>query len=126
MEELYLLLEIYQAQSLNREALAVLNTPSLGPKSRIAQGESSVLLAQAKLIEKTNLWQEAIPFCQNLLGTGGPTSVHIGSGNKSTVEYYNAVDDWEIWKLLVNATNQIGTKEYGTPSPNTPNSSIGY
>jgi N-terminal acetyltransferase B complex non-catalytic subunit len=106
------LLEIYGSQNYDREALAVLDSPSLGPKSRIAQGEGSVLLSKLKFLQRSEKWEECLSFCRELLGS--PIAVN-GSREVNVSRASEKSDEWEVWKLLLTSTEKIVIDEYDIP-----------
>jgi hypothetical protein len=72
-----------------------------------------VFLSKISFLRKAEAWEEALPYCRELLGTpsavngGGPKAAE---GQKATQDS-DRTDEWDVWKLLLDSTEKVSTDE---------------
>jgi len=108
LEELLLLLAIYKHQGYVREALAILDSPSLGILSTVGKSNWSLVREKLDLLEEAGMWQEEWEYCRTLLQNAHPRN------NKDNTEpnpdaLASQGDDWRLWTGLVVSSQKIAT-----------------
>ena len=110
LEDLLLLLKVYQAQDKNEEALAVLDDSRTGIHSRIGKNSWELVRTKIELYEICNLWEDEWQFCYELLEDARPD--HLQDGSRTSYSSFGKIgDDWKVWAGLVDATCKLGTHE---------------
>ncbi|KAK2788459.1 hypothetical protein FQN53_003605 [Emmonsiellopsis sp. PD_33] len=104
-EELFLLIKIFDTQGRYDETVTLLNSKSIGIESRIAQNDWSFVSAKLANLEHAGLWEEALSFTRELLTL--PSDLANGTATASVQEK----DDWQVWNLLLIATEKLGKPE---------------
>lgn len=99
-EELRLLVKIFESQSQHAEIVKILDSETLGLKSRIVRRDKNFLICKATALASAGLWEEGLAFVKDLY-----TVNEDGKIKKNLRE----VDDWGIWSLLVEAVRNIKT-----------------
>ncbi|KAJ5556414.1 hypothetical protein N7494_000329 [Penicillium frequentans] len=99
-EEVMLLVKIFESQQRFDEVVKILGSNNVGISSRILQNDKTFLASKAKSLEAGKLWDDAITFVKELY-----TVPDDEEKRKALPE----LDDWVIWKLLVEAVKNIDT-----------------
>ncbi|KAJ5176236.1 uncharacterized protein N7482_002113 [Penicillium canariense] len=99
-EELRLLLQIYENQGRNAEAVKILDSENVGLTSRIVQNDTAFLGFKASNLAAGKMWEEGMSFVRNLYAV---------PDDEDKRKALRELDDWNIWNLLVKATENIKT-----------------
>lgn len=110
LEDLLLLLRVYQSQGRFQEALDVLDDDRAGIFSRIGNKSWQLVRHKVELLELNGQWQELWQFCRKVLSGSHPKALFPKSTSTNSA-FGRMGDDWAIWSRLIIATNQICTDE---------------
>lgn len=110
LEDLFLLLKVYQSQNKNEEALAVLDDSRTGVHSRIGKNSWELVRTKIELYEILNLWNDEWQFCWELLQDARPD--YLQDVSRTPYSSFGKVgDDWKVWAGLVDATGKLRSQE---------------
>lgn len=95
VQELRLLIQIYESQQRFTEVVKILDSKNLGLDSRIVQNDQVLINLKAVNLGAGKMWDEGIAFAKQLY-----TIPDDEKEQKAIIER----DDWKIWNLLVEST----------------------
>lgn len=101
-EELFLLIRIFESQDRHTEIVKILDSPNLGLSSRIVQNDWSLIREKLLSLEKAGLWAEGLSYARELLTLPSDEAERRALQER---------DDWNVWNLLVTATQNLNALE---------------
>lgn len=102
VEELILLIRIYESQGRYEEIVTLLDSDAVGIGSRLVQNDWNLVHTKLDCLGKGGMWTEGLRFAKSLLKVPDDPAAQ-----KAAQE----LDDWAAWNLLVVATENIDTAE---------------
>ncbi|KAL9047087.1 MAG: hypothetical protein Q9214_000247 [Letrouitia sp. 1 TL-2023] len=100
VDDIYLLLLVYEAQGKYKEAVKVLDDPRTGIFSAIGNSSRELKLKKLRLLELNGDWQLVSNYCVQLLGSPLFTFQGQGDNWKGLGE---GQDQWDIWEAAIRA-----------------------
>ncbi|KAL8695485.1 MAG: hypothetical protein Q9218_000063 [Villophora microphyllina] len=100
--EIAFLLDVYESQGKNDEALDILDSDRTGIFSRVGKGSFDLVLRKINLLKLTRRYLDLFEFCFQLLADAhprGPFSRFHGLGK--------AGNDWTVWYAMYEAVKNI-------------------
>ena len=91
-----------------KEALTILDSPSLGILSTVGKSNWSLVREKLDLLEQAAMWQEEWDYCRMLLENARPRDTEDTTELK-TGTLISQGDDWRLWTGIITSSQKLAT-----------------
>lgn len=110
MEDLLLLVRVYQAQGNYGEAISIVEDARAGSITGIGKNQWELVRKLIDLFESANRWEELFSLCDRLLDEA-QQEIAQRMFEASGYPFGSQGDDWKVWQGLIKAASKISTRE---------------